>query len=344
VYRFEMRRASRYEASREVGARELDKDQGFEGCDLMSARGKDRLLVIKLGSLGDFIQSFEAFRDIRAHHAQADIALLTTPPFAALAKRSRWFDDVWTDGRPRWTEIWGWGRLVARLRRSEFARVYDLQYNQRTAIIYRLLGGRNGPPWFGKTPGCAFPEPAYAIDADNVGRMRAHLQSAGVPNAGPLDLNWLSADVADIQPTGRFVLMAPGSSPHRPRKRWPAENYADLGSRFAGRNYRVALVGTKVDRDTIAAIRARLPAAVDLSGRTDLFELASLARAADAFVGNDTGPTFLAAKIGAPTLTLMSVETDERRMAPRGAASRWIKRDDLAGLTVDEVEVALNLP
>jgi len=310
----------------------------------MSVDGKDRLLVIKLGSLGDFIQTFEAFRDIRAHHAEAEIVLLTTPPFATLAERSPWFDDVWTDGRPRWTEISVWARLVARLRRTNFARIYDLQYNRRTAIIYRLLGGRGGPPWFGKTPGCAYPEPVYATDVDNVGRMLAHLESAGVSSAGPLDLNWLSADVADLQPSGRFVLMAPGCSPHRPRKRWPSENYAKLGSRLAQRNYRVALVGTRVDRDTIDAIRARLPEAIDLGGRTNLLELASLARAAAAFVGNDTGPTFLAAKIGAPTVTLMSVDTDELRSAPRGPASRWIKRDDLANLGVDEVEVELNLP
>jgi ADP-heptose:LPS heptosyltransferase len=310
----------------------------------MSPRAKDSILVIKLGALGDFIQTFEAFSDIRAHHAGAQIVLLTTPLFAALARRAPWFDEVWTDGRPRWTEIPVWARLAARLRRAHFTRIYDLQYNRRTAIVYRLVGGRHGPPWLGKTPGCAFPEPTYSAGADNVGRLRAHLASAGAPSAGPLDLSWLAADVADIKPAGRFVLMAPGCSPHRPRKRWPPENFARLGSALVGRNDRVALVGTKADRDVIDAIRARLPEAVDLGGRTDLFELASLARAAAAFVGNDTGPTFLAAAVGAPTLTLMSSETDERRMAPRGAASRWIKRDNLVDLSVEDVEAALNLP
>ncbi|HYC26173.1 MAG TPA: glycosyltransferase family 9 protein [Roseiarcus sp.] len=310
----------------------------------MSAQAKDRILVIKLGSLGDFIQAFEAFRDIRAHHAAADIVLLTTPPFAGLAKGSPWFDEVWTDGRPRWTQVSVWARLAARLRRSDFTRIYDLQFNRRTTIMYRVVGGRRGPPWLGKTPGCAFPEPTYPAQTDNVGRLRAHLQSAGTPSAGPLDLSWLSADVADIRPSGRFVLLAPGCSAHRPRKRWPPENYAALGMKLASRHYSVALVGTKVDQDAIDVIRAKLPQALDLAGRTDFFKLASLARVADAFVGNDTGPTFLAAKVGAPTLTLMSVETDELRMAPRGAAARWIKRDNLADLSVEEVEAALNLP
>jgi len=308
------------------------------------ARRTDAILVIKLGSLGDFIQSFDAFSDIRAYHRGARIALLTTPPFAALARRSPWFDEVWTDGRPRWTQVLIWARLIARLRRARFARVYDLQYNRRSALLFRALGGASGPAWLGKAKGCAFPEPPYPPDAGNVDRIRLHLASAGVPSGGEPDLSWLADDVAALAPPAPFVLMAPGCSPHLPRKRWPAANYAALGRRLAGRGYRVALVGTSADREAIAAIGAEFAEAVDLSGRTSLFQLASLARMAAAVIGNDTGPIFLAAKIGAPTLTLMSSHTDEKRSAPRGPASRWLKRDELAELSVDEVERALDLP
>ena len=45
-----------------------------------------RVLVIKLGALGDFVQGFGPFAAIRAHHPTAHITLLTTRPFAALAE------------------------------------------------------------------------------------------------------------------------------------------------------------------------------------------------------------------------------------------------------------------
>jgi len=304
------------------------------------AQDRKAILVVKLGSLGDFVQAFDAFQDIRAHHAGARIALLTTPPFAALARRAPWFDEVWPDGRPRWTQPAVWARLVARLRGAHFSRVYDLQYNRRTTILFRLIGR---PPWVGKAQGCAYPEPAYAPDAGNVERIRAHLASAGVPSAGPAVLAWLAADVSRLAPAGRFVLVAPGCSPHLPQKRWPAEHYAALGRRLAARGYAVALTGTAADHEAIDALRAGFPEAIDLSGRTDLFELASLARAAEAVIGNDTGPVFLAAKLGAPTLVLMSAHTDEKRSAPQGPAARWLKRDNLAELGVEEVEAALVL-
>jgi ADP-heptose:LPS heptosyltransferase len=304
---------------------------------------KPKILVVKLGSLGDFIQAFDAFSDIRAHHPEATIGLLTTPPFVSLARRAPWFDEVWSDGRPRWREALVWARMVARLRRQDLARVYDLQNNRRSAFIFKAIGGRRGPAWVGKARGCAFPEPESPPEASNVERIRAHLLSAGVPNAGPPSLSWLADDVASLAPRGRFVLFAPGCSPHLPQKRWPAENYARLGRRLAGRGFAVALAGTAADRVAIEALRQIFPDAIDLSGRTSLFQLAGLARAADAVVGNDTGPVFISAKIGAPTLMLMSSHTDERRSAPCGPIARWLKRDNLADLTVEEVEAALPL-
>jgi ADP-heptose:LPS heptosyltransferase len=304
---------------------------------------KSVILVIKLGSLGDFIQCFEAFSDIRAHHRDGRIALLTTPPYAALARRSPWFDEVWTDGRPRWTDVLTWARLIARLRRARFARIYDLQYNRRSALLFRSLGGAKGPPWLGKAHGCAFPEPLYPAAAGNVDRLRLHLLSAGVASAGEHDISWLAEDVAELAPANPFVLMAPGCSPHLPQKRWPAEHYAALGQRLAARGYSIALLGTGADRQTIAAVKAIFPEAIDLSGQTSLFHLASLARSAKAVVGNDTGPIFLSAKVGARTLTLMSAHTNEHRSAPRGAASHWLKRENLAELSVDEVERAMGL-
>src|SRR5580704_2648292 len=40
-----------------------------------------KILVIKLGALGDFVQALAAMEHIRAAHPKAHITLLTTPPF-----------------------------------------------------------------------------------------------------------------------------------------------------------------------------------------------------------------------------------------------------------------------
>ncbi len=303
----------------------------------------DAVLAIKLGALGDMIQAFDAFHDIRAHHRADRVVLLTTPPFAGLAARMPWFDTVWSDGRPPAANIGAVARLIARLRRTRFHRVYDLQCNRRTALYRRLLAGAHRPRWAGTAPGADFtPEPVPGL-RHNCDAMRATLAAAGVPAARPTDLAWLDANVSSLPLPARFVMLVPGSSPHLPHKRWPAEAYAELGRRLVARGLDIVVVGTAADREAAARIGPGLPSAVDLVGRTDLFQLAAVARRAQGVIGNDTGPVFLSAAIGAPTLMLMSHHTDPRRSAPRGPAASWLKRDDLATLTVGEVEAAMVL-
>ncbi len=61
-----------------------------------------KILVIRLGALGDFVLSFGPFAAIRAQHPEAHITLLTTAPFARLGRLSPWFDAVVIDPRAPW--------------------------------------------------------------------------------------------------------------------------------------------------------------------------------------------------------------------------------------------------
>ena len=101
-----------------------------------------KILVIKLGALGDFVQSLAAMKQIREAHPDAHITLLTTPPFEALARASPYFNTVEPDGRPE-----GIGEtlaLIRRLRGAGYDRVYDLQTSSRTNLYFQLL--RPFPP------------------------------------------------------------------------------------------------------------------------------------------------------------------------------------------------------
>ena len=112
-----------------------------------------RVLVIRLGALGDFVLSFPAFAALRAHHAGDHIALLTTAPYAGLAGSSPWFDEVRLDTRPGWLDVPGLWRLRRQL--AGFDLVYDLQTSGRSSHYFRLAGR---PPWSGIARGCSLPD------------------------------------------------------------------------------------------------------------------------------------------------------------------------------------------
>jgi ADP-heptose:LPS heptosyltransferase len=60
---------------------------------------QERILVIKLGAFGDLVQADGAMRDIRAFHPDAEITLLTMPPFRKLMSRCPHVDNVVADTR-----------------------------------------------------------------------------------------------------------------------------------------------------------------------------------------------------------------------------------------------------
>ena len=116
---------------------------------------KKRILVIKLGAMGDIVQATGPFEAIRSHHLNSHITLLTTNKYVDFAKSGNWFDDVWIDERPTWFDPQGWIKLAKRLHNNNFYRVYDLQTSDRTAIIFFLLRFGKKPEWSGSVYGCS---------------------------------------------------------------------------------------------------------------------------------------------------------------------------------------------
>jgi ADP-heptose:LPS heptosyltransferase len=295
------------------------------------------ILVIKLGALGDFVQAFGPFAAIRAHHPGRRIVLLTTPPFAELARRSPWFDEVWAEGRPAWHDLPALLALARRLRAGRFARVYDLQTSGRSSRYRWLM--RPGLEWSGLGWGASHPHANPGRNAmHTVERQREQLELAGIGDFPPPALAWLDAGLDGFALPPRFALLVPGASPQRPGKRWPAECF----SAFAAASGLPCLVlGGKAEVALAAGIAAAAPGAVSLAGRTGYAEIAALARRAAFALGNDTGPTHLIAASGCPTLALFGADSDPALCAPRGPAVAVLRHAPLAALTVDGVRAAL---
>ena len=104
----------------------------------------------------------------------------------------------------------------------------------------------------------------------------------------------------------------------------------------------MAIVGTSADREVADAVMNAAPGCVDLVGRTGLGELAALFRHAGAVVGNDTGPTFLAARVGTPTLHADEADTDPSMSAPIGARAGWLREERISEITSDNALAALD--
>ncbi|MGH7012246.1 MAG: glycosyltransferase family 9 protein, partial [Caulobacteraceae bacterium] len=310
-------------------------------------REPQRILVIKLSAVGDFVLAFPGFERIRAAHPRAQITLLTTPPFEALARSSPFFDRVESDGRPG--GIGGWLALLMHLRAARYDRVYDLQNSSRTRLYFQAL--RPFPPaWSGTAAGCSLPH-------KNPGRMRMHalerqaeqLQAAGIwpdaptkpLSAAPPDISWIVAKAPAARPIAApnprpIALLVPGCSAHRPEKRWPIDHYGRLAEKLQNEGFDIIVIGALAESDLAHVIQRRAPRTRDLTGRTDFFQIAALGTKAALAVGNDTGPVHLIAAAGAPVISLFSSASDPALSGPRGHVTVF-QAADLKDVSVEIV-------
>ena len=221
----------------------------------MPRRSIEKILVIKLSALGDFVLALAAMKKIREAHRKAHITLLTTPPFEALAKICPYFNAVETGGRP---ENFGqWMALRRRIRAAGYDRVYDLQTSSHSGRIFQVLRPKP-PPWSGIALGCSLPHKNPLRNSmHTLERQADQLMYAGIwpdaptepGTAPPPDLSWIWKNLPAERPVPGavkrrpYVMFVPGGSAHRPEKRWPVEKYGELARILYSKGYDIVVIG-----------------------------------------------------------------------------------------------------
>lgn len=314
----------------------------------------NKILVIRMGPVSEFVMAIQAMQRIRQVHARAHITLLTTPTFEALARSSPFFNNVLQEGAPSGpADLLG---LVGMLRSANYDRVYDLQGDHRTNLIFHML--RPFPPeWSGVAAGCKLPHRNPARhEMHTLERLASQLQDAGIwadapitPGSAPApDLSWIlrkapqPRPVAGAQPRP-YALLVPGGPSGQPGRRWPVERYAELAVTLRHRGLDIVIIGAPEESALARAIQKSVGQARDLTGRTDFAQIAILGAKAALAIGNDSGALHLIAAAGAPTVALFSGSSDPLLSAPRGhvAVIRATSLNDLASRAV--IKTALSL-
>jgi ADP-heptose:LPS heptosyltransferase len=228
--------------------------------------------------------------------------------------------------------------LRKQLTEAAFHMVYDLQNNRRTAMYFRWMR----VPWSGRASGYVHPvKKGRGSSVSALEVIAGQLRSAAVDVRHTLDpdASWMASDVSELLRRAHlepgFILLIPGSSARHPHKRWP--HYAALAERLISAGRRVV---TAPGPDELALCRSIGADMLLDNGRPlDFFQLAGLSRHAAYVIGNDTGPTHVAAFAGAKGLAIFGPHTHaaathiDRRF-------KVIETENLEHLSVDEVYAA----
>jgi len=294
-----------------------------------------KILVIKLGALGDFVIATGPFKAIKEKEAEAHITLLTTAAFVNMAKQSGFFDEIIVDKRLPFYNLGYLWKLHKKLQGFDF--VYDLQTNQRTGYYY-LLAGK--PQWSGMAKGCShFDDNPERKNLHVVKSSEEQLKKCGINHIPNPNITFAKADCSKTLEEHKvkennFVALIPGGAAHREDKRWPF--YTELATKFMQQGKQVVLVGGKAESALLAEISSQ-SGAVNLCGQTNLHQLIDLLDKAQIVVGNDTGPTHMAAATNTKGVVLFGSGSNYKQSKPVSDYFTVIHKDNISDITVDEV-------
>jgi ADP-heptose:LPS heptosyltransferase len=283
----------------------------------------ERLLLVRLDQVGDFILWLDAARQLRAHHPDRRIILVANQQVHDLAVALPYFDQVIPVDVPRFTrDIRYRCRILLRVRalgpgvalQPTYSRVYHVgdsivRASGAAVRIGSAGDGSNATPaqrrradrWFTRRI------PAAAGMMHEIARNQEFLDGFGVPPAPPRLIR-LPADprAASRRPDGAYVVVAPGTS--MALRRWPPDRFAAVAATLAAEfGVRIILVGDATERHITAAVRtaAGLDARDDRTGATSLPDLVELIRGASLVVANDSAAVHIAAAVGTRSLCIL---------------------------------------
>lgn len=299
------------------------------------------ILIIRLGAMGDIILASGVIRDIRLAFPEAKIYFLTQKPFVKLLKRNKDVDEIIVDPRPHRLKFWAFWPTIKTLRSLKIDRVYDIQDTNRTQLYHKYL---KPVQWVGCLKGCSHEVPhETGRDPRTLMNKAARMRAGGVEpvHTTKPDARWMADPIDDVlaehEVPDRFILLVPGCSIKNLDRRWPF--YAELAERLQAAGYTCVTAPGPDELDLCRSIPATMLMRTKDNGSPQsltFFELAGLATKAHYAIGNDTGPSHITARCGAPGLGLFGKATLAQNS---GFDTVWsvLQTDDLNKLSVDDV-------
>jgi heptosyltransferase I len=309
-----------------------------------------KILIVRLGALGDILHALPAVTAIRAALPQARLGwiveenwseLLTasgekSPPDVVGPQRPV-VDLIHTVNTKRWRqhifqtktfrEIRG---NLRRLQKIEYDIALDFQGNIKSAVCARASGARDIAGFADPRESAArffyrrtFPRSGEHVIEQNLALANQALQ----PYLGGQELKllaprlpcdpaaeaWAEAELARLG-ISTFAMVTPGAG--WGGKQWPQERFGAVARALAAHNLRT-LVNAAPGEEQLAKAVVETSGGSAVSVHCTIAQLIALTRRARIFIGGDTGPLHLAAALGVPVVAIYG-PTDPARTGPFG--------------------------
>jgi len=307
-----------------------------------------RILVIRGGAVGDFVLSLPLLDAVRKAYDGARIHVLGYRHIAELARGRRLSDDVDRVDALEWAPLFGRGGALGNEARA-WLRAFDFViciWPDGDGTIRENLIRAGCGDVLSVNP---LPEPGSGIHAIDFMARQCEGRGLGftgrAPRVFPSERDtWWAERFMRVTGAGERPLLGihPGSG--SPRKNWPLDRCLAVAREWVReRGGNILLVSGPAEEDRFDALSplAGMERAVAIRSEK-LPRLAAVLARCEAFLGNDSGISHLAAAAGTPTVAVFG-PTDPIVWGPRGKRVAVLGGGgDTARVEVADVIGALN--
>lgn len=293
----------------------------------------EKILLIRLSSLGDIVLTTPAIRAIRLHHPNAYIAMLVAKQSACILQHNPHLNEIiHFDRIARNKDTGEMYRILRILRKQKFSLSIDFQRKFRSEILMYLSGAteRVGK---GILSTIRVPESGNKHATEHYFDL---LHAAGIPaedrqlevfvhESERSKANQLFKHEGIIE--GDLIIgLFPGAG--WKLREWMPERFATIGDKLVTTfNAKVVIFGGSTDVDLVNHIVNTMDEyAYNFAGKLNLRDLASCVEKCDLFISNDTGPMHIATAVGTPTVALFG-PGNHIRFQPIGDIHTLLRHD-----------------
>lgn len=292
------------------------------------ANSLQRILIVRLGAMGDVIHALPAAAALARALPQAKIDWIIEPHWACLLADNPHLNSVipfplktWRKQRFSAASWSGFRGFIGELRASDYDLVIDLQGLIKSAVLARLSGAPRRAGFDRSDLREAFAANFYTeqhaatgqhVVDKNLAVVASLLGTTSAATEFPLP----AGDVAPDLPASDFILATPvagwGS------KQWPQGHYTQLATLIHERfGIPVVLDCAPNDREYVEQIIRAAPEGSALLHVSTIPQMIGATRRARAVIGVDSGPLHIAAALGKQGVAIFG-PTDPARNGPYG--------------------------
>ncbi len=290
-----------------------------------------RILIIRTDRIGDVVLSTPVVKVLRDNFPHAHITIMVSPFTRELVQGNPYINEVIVyDKDNKHKGILSSIKFALDLRRKKFDLAIILHSTNRVNIIAYLAGIKNRVGYSRRLgflltkniPYCKYKgekhEVEYNLDLLRYLGLKITETALLIPKNSQSEA-WAEEvlKVNNVKESDRIIVLHPSAS--CVSRMWPLEKFAEVADDLINR-YKVKILIVSGENDVSLAnklCKLMKHSVINISGKTNLMQLASILRRAKIMISNDSGPVHIAVGCGLSVVVLFG------RSQPGISPTRW---------------------